>query len=521
MKKIVTKNGQEFYVWGSRKEASKEIALIVEGMKCAFVEGAEMDDSLYIKYTDGRTYFFNKFEETGKFRKTNFDTVIFSNDCISVAYGKVVLRNVDDCDEFYSPEKDSEEKIWYFDEKESEAIRVERKIMSNYDFKFYVNGREFKTLCNTVKNAETFGVKFTVGGHTITAEISDKCFFKTIDGIELNGVKTDYYICKDYLNMNEFIYKLNDSFSTFINTVLTGAVGTVDVLLCKILEKVEMVKPETKETVTATEIEPEMTTEIETAEETEKKTEIAVNMLKYGIPKTKFLPTEIFDTKEELDYWFESHKFPVSLNRVFILKDTFTKRTCEGLKKFSRYTAEITLKNIVLESGLLYLMNEIKNHGFEVNESDFFGCKSFIDCYVTSGDRSRLFIENNESGTYIEYQYHYELECDNMEKILNFDKFAKALIKSVGITKAKEVTYTVQGVKVFFEFNGSMYKCYTPQSKLYKLSGERFNLITWRDLKKESDETDDISESMYTARSPPESSLLNLTINKLIKREDF
>lgn len=368
MKKIVTKNGQEFYVWGSRKEASKELALIVEGMKCAFVEGAEMDDSLYIKYTDGRTYFFNKFEEAGKFRKSNFDVVIFSNDCISVAYGKFALRNVDDCDEIYTPEKDSKEKIWYFDEKEPEAIRVERKkIMTNYDFKFYVNGREFKTLCNTVKNADFFRVKFTVAGHSVTAEISDKCFFKTIDGIELNGVKTDYYICKDYLNMNEFIYKLNDSFSTFINTVLTGAVGTVDELLCKILEKVEMIKAETKETVTA--------------------------------------------TKEE-----------------------------------------------------------------------------------TSTDPETV-------------------ECEKVseEKNPDLNNFHNAIIKALGMTRAKEVRYTIQGMNVFFEYQGEMYKCYTPQSKLYKLSGLRFNLITWRDLKKESDETDDIRGSMYTARSPPESSLLNLT----------
>ena len=102
-------------------------------------------------------------------------------------------------------------------------------------------------------------------------------------------------------------------------------------------------------------------------------------------------------------------------------------------------------------------------------------------------------------------------ECDNMEKILNFDKFTKALIKAIGLENVKEVRFTVQGVNVFFVHRGKMYKCYTPQSKLYKLSGQRFNLITWRDLKKESDETDDISGYMYTARPPPESSLLNLS----------
>ena len=247
--------------------------------------------------------------------------------------------------------------------------------MAHYDFKFYVNGREFKTLCKTVKNAETFGVKFTVGGHTITAKISDKCAFKTIDGIELKGVKTDFYICKDYLTMEGFIYKLNDSFSTFINTVLSGDVGTVDELLCKILEKVE----ETKET--ATETEPETATNSETAE------------------------------------------------------------------------------------------------AVKISE----------------------------------------------EKIINFNKFAKALIKGVGLEKAKEICYSVQGTNVFFEYQGGMYKWYIPQSKLYKLDGQRFNLITWKDLKKDSSEkSDDNSGSLYTARSPPESSLLNLTRkNKLIKREDF
>lgn len=226
--------------------------------------------------------------------------------------------------------------------------------MSTYDVKFYVNGREFKTLCKTVMNAESFGLKFTVAGHTITAEISDKCHFKTIDGTELKGVKTDYYICKDYLTIKGFIYKLDDTFDTFINTVVRDSVGTVDELLCKILEKVEMIEPERPE-------------EAETV----------------TVPE-----------REE---------------RVKLSK----------------------------------------------------------------------------------------------EKIPDLNNFHKAIIKALGMTRAKEVRYTIRGVNVFFEYHGKMYKCYTPQSKIYKLSGLRFKLISWRDLKKESEGTNDISGSMYTARSPP------------------
>ena len=103
-----------------------------------------------------------------------------------------------------------------------------------------------------------------------------------------------------------------------------------------------------------------------------------------------------------------------------------------------------------------------------------------------------------------------KVECDDMEKIININNFLKALIKTVGLEKVKEIRYSVQGMNVFFEYQGEMYKCYTPQSKLYKLSGQRFNLITWRDLKKEATETDDNSGDIYTARPPPETSLLNL-----------
>lgn len=279
--------------------------------------------------------------------------------------------------------------------------------MTNYDFKFYVNGREFKTLCKTVKNAEAFGVKFTLGGHTITAEISDKCVFKTIDGIELKGVKTDYYICKEYLTMEGFIYKLNDSFSTFINTVLSGAVGTVDELLCKILEKDEMIKPETKET--ATETEPEITTEIESAEETAKKTEIGINMLKYGIAKTNFLPTEIFDSKDKYDEWFNQHNFACPMNRVFITKRTFLKRTMGSIKTEIRgYTAEILLSGIDLETGLNHFINELMKNGFEFHMTDFLGGEFVAESYVKSTPGKRFFIEKIKHGMYISYTNYSE-----------------------------------------------------------------------------------------------------------------
>ena len=121
------------------------------------------------------------------------------------------------------------------------------------------------------------------------------------------------------------------------------------------------------------------------------------------------------------------------------------------------------------------------------------------------------FIRQMETLKEIEEPKSSEAEETTDGKILNLNNFVKALIKAIGLEKTKEVRYIVQGVNVFFEFKGNMYKCYTPQSKLYKLSGQRFNLITWRDLKKEASEADDNSGDVYTVRPPPESSLLNMS----------
>lgn len=137
----------------------------------------------------------------------------------------------------------------------------------------------------------------------------------------------------------------------------------------------------------------------------------------------------------------------------------------------------------------------------EIAEPEEF--KSELDTY----DKMHFIqpFENEFNGKFSPTEiFESEEECDNMEKILNLNNFLKALIKSVGLEKTKEVRYTVQGVNVFFEFNDNMYKCYTPQSKLYKLSGQRFNLITWKDLKKDAfEKSDDNSGSLYAGRPPP------------------
>lgn len=314
-----------------------------------------------------------------------------------------------------------------------------------------VNGRWFKTPCKTVLNAESFTVKFFTGRHEVLATVSDKCYFSSIDNISLTGLKTDFYI-GDY-NSKDLITRLCDSFDSFINTSIPPAEKrtgflSVDHVLDRITEIIKKIA------------------------NTEKDTEIALDMVIHGRPKTTEKTTETKMTDSEVDYDVDMH-----------IKSE--KSPCY----WDCYTVKATTTDNAVDIALNRLMNEAG-----IN-------KTSVDCI-------RIY-KSGESEMLKEYCY----ESDE-KKIPDLNNFHHAIIKALGMTRAKEVRYTIQGVNVFFEYKGNMYKCYTPQSKIYKLSGLRFKLISWRDLKKESDEkSDDISGVVYTARPPPESSYAE-SINK-------
>lgn len=114
---------------------------------------------------------------------------------------------------------------------------------------FLVNGRFFKTLCKTVLNTESFSVSFSTEKHTITANISDKCYFTSIDNKSLDSLKTDFCFKRNYKNIKEFTAKLEDCFSTFINTSITDEhfCWNIDECISKILGEIKETKTETTE----------------------------------------------------------------------------------------------------------------------------------------------------------------------------------------------------------------------------------------------------------------------------------
>jgi hypothetical protein len=110
MKTIETKGRQYIEVWDSRKEALKDVIDILES---ANNNCWDSDCTLFISYNDGTCFFIDDFgDREGKFKKTGIATIIYSNACTTAVFGDYEIYNIDDIDEKYSPEKDSEDKIW-------------------------------------------------------------------------------------------------------------------------------------------------------------------------------------------------------------------------------------------------------------------------------------------------------------------------------------------------------------------------------------------------------------------------
>ena len=86
--------------------------------------------------------------------------------------------------------------------------------------KFFINGRCYKTPCATVLNADEFTVMIFTCKHTITANVSDKCFFVSIDNISLSDIKCDFHFNRNYSKPKEFLTNLYNTFESFLNTSL-------------------------------------------------------------------------------------------------------------------------------------------------------------------------------------------------------------------------------------------------------------------------------------------------------------
>ena len=167
--------------------------------------------------------------------------------------------------------------------------------------KFLVKGRCYKTPCKTVLTADTFTVKLFTGKHTIVANVSDKCYFASIDNISLSDIKCDFHFSRNYTKPKEFLSNLYDTFDSFLNTSIPFTerhfFHSTDDVIRRILELIEM-KKELIEHETVLTTTPESSDHEDTTEK-----EWALTLFPYAVrtfeKNGKMVYEDFFDTSEK------------------------------------------------------------------------------------------------------------------------------------------------------------------------------------------------------------------------------
>ena len=234
--------------------------------------------------------------------------------------------------------------------------------------KFFIDGRWFSTPCKTVLNADEFVVEFFTDKHSITAKVSDKCYFLSIDDITLSNIKCDFYFGKNYNNPKEFLSKLYDTFNSFLNT---------------------------------------------------------------SIP--------------------------------------FTER------HFSHSTDEIIRRILELQEMKKELIEPVDTHIDDI--------KKFKEKAVLNSSYG----EATESLT--EYQF------ERLTRTLY-----KSLFKAIGLEETRKIPFIISNNMVFFNYNGTQYKYYPSQCKIFKKRGRKYQRINWKNFAAENIPE---GQKQNSGRSPP------------------
>lgn len=113
MKSFTTKGGQEFIILTRRKTEVKEFIKNLNYTKKDWESVYwDNDSTLFIEYLDGTTCYISETYYEGKVKFGKIKTLIYSDAWGNTVYGDYKIVNIDDTDEEYSPEVDSEDKLW-------------------------------------------------------------------------------------------------------------------------------------------------------------------------------------------------------------------------------------------------------------------------------------------------------------------------------------------------------------------------------------------------------------------------
>ena len=76
----------------------------------------------------------------------------------------------------------------------------------------------------------------------------------------------------------------------------------------------------------------------------------------------------------------------------------------------------------------------------------------------------------------------------------------KSLFKAIGLEETRKIHFIISNNMVFFNYNGTQYKYYPSQCKIFKKRGRKYQRINWTDFAEENNLD---GQKQKRGRSPP------------------
>ena len=76
----------------------------------------------------------------------------------------------------------------------------------------------------------------------------------------------------------------------------------------------------------------------------------------------------------------------------------------------------------------------------------------------------------------------------------------KSLFKAIGLEETRRIPIIISNNMVFFNYNGTQYKYYPSQCKVFKKCGRKYQRINWKDF---AEENNSDGQKQNRGRSPP------------------
>ena len=98
-------------------------------------------------------------------------------------------------------------------------------------------------------------------------------------------------------------------------------------------------------------------------------------------------------------------------------------------------------------------------------------------------------------------------EYDDTKELLAVEQFErltstlyKSLFKAIGLTETRKIAFIISNNMVFFNYNGTQYKYYPSQCKIFKKRNGKYQRINWKDFAEDNLSAD---QKQVRGRSPP------------------